>query len=419
MDHHHKRQKGQDMTDFTIASFNVKNLIGADKEYYRFQTYTPEEYAWKADWLADQLLTLDADVVGFQEIFEEEALASVVDEASARARELNEATMPDRSKRYHRKVIFRKLELHGYDSAGLAFAPNAADGGIPGERRPGVAVLSRPGFAEPPEIIQDLDTPVTIPFQPLRGSDGDQDAGSYTLKRLSRPILKVRVPVDGQVITVFNCHLKSKLGEHIKPDGQAWPDEADLTRYDPLGRAMGSLRAAVRRMAEAWVLRKLIVDEIRRGHPVVALGDFNDGEHAVSSEIITGEAPFKNYQWMLRHDAETYSDRYTAEEDKSIREAVQRVRLHSAEALFVRRSLRDMVYTSAFGGRYESIDQILLSQHFLPENEDRVAEMTYFSVLNDHITDGSHPEAPYNKLASDHGQIMAHFRLRGGKRNST
>ncbi|MEM8537047.1 MAG: alpha-1,4 polygalactosaminidase, partial [Pseudomonadota bacterium] len=35
--------------------------------------------------------------------------------------------------------------------------------------------------------------------------------------------------------------------------------------------------------------------------------------------------------------------------------------------------------------------------------------MEYFSVLNDHLTDGSHPEAPYNKLASDHGQIMAHM----------
>ncbi|MEO0568585.1 MAG: alpha-1,4 polygalactosaminidase, partial [Pseudomonadota bacterium] len=41
------------MTDFTIASFNVKNLIGAESEYYRFQSYTEEEYAWKKDWMAD------------------------------------------------------------------------------------------------------------------------------------------------------------------------------------------------------------------------------------------------------------------------------------------------------------------------------------------------------------------------------
>ena len=114
---------------------------------------------------------------------------------------------------------------------------------------------------------------------------------------------------------------------------------------------------------------------------------------------------------MLRHDAKTPSDRYTGEENEQFTEAVQRVRLHSAEKLFIRKSLRDMVFTSAFGGVYESLDRIYLSRHFLPDYARAIGEMDYFSVLNDHLTDGSHPEAPYNKLASDHGQVMAHMRL--------
>ncbi|MDW3116874.1 endonuclease/exonuclease/phosphatase family protein [uncultured Roseovarius sp.] len=401
------------MTEFTIASFNVKNLIGPDREYYRFQTYTPEEYAWKEDWMADQLLSMNADIVGFQEIFEQDALRAVIEETNQRATALNAATVPDRSKRYHRKVIFRKLRIEPYDDAALAFAPNAADRGIPGERRPGVAILSRFGFDGPPEIIQDLDEPLVIPFQPLRGLPRE-DAGQYTIRRLSRPILKARIPVGGRVITVFNCHLKSKLGEYIRPDGAAYAPEEDLTRYDPVGRAMGSLRAALRRMAEAWVLRREIVAEIHTGNPVMVLGDFNDGEHAVSSEIVTGEAPFRNYAWMLRHDAESGKDRYSEEENEQITEDVERVRLHSAERLFVRKSLRDMVYTSAFGGVFESIDQIYMSRDFHPDHPGRIGEMTYFSAFNDHLTDGSHPEAPYNKLASDHGQIMAHIRLDQG-----
>jgi len=399
------------MAEFTIASFNVKNLIGAEKEYYKFQTYTPEEYAWKEDWLADQVMTMNADIIGFQEIFEEEALRAVIDEADARGRALNASAIPDKSKSYRRKVIFRKLSVESYADAALAFAPNMADEGQPGQRRPGVAILSRFGFEGAPEIIQDLATPVTIPFQPLRGMKGEGDAGQYVLRRLSRPILKVRVPVDGKVITVFNCHLKSKLGEHYKEPGEAFSPEEDLTHYDPVGRALGSLRSAVRRMAEAWVLRREIVKELQAGHPVMAMGDFNDGEHAVSSEIIAGEVPFKNYQWMLRHDAQGYSDRYTAEENTQIKDDIERVRLYSAEKLFVRKSLRDVVYTSAFGGVFESIDQLFMSRHFHPDNADRIGDMTYFSVLNDHLTDGSHPEAPYNKLASDHGQIMAHFRV--------
>ena len=398
------------MTRATVASFNVKNLIGADKEYYRFQSYTPEEYAWKKDWLADQILSLDADVIGFQEIFEEEPLREVIAEADRRGAALNDAALPDRSKGYRKKAIFRKLALSSYDRAALAFVANAADTGEAGRRRPGVALLSRLGFVGAPEVIQDLATPLTIPFPPLRGLEGE--AGHFTLSRLSRPILMARVPMGDHVVSVFNCHLKSKLGEYEVPEGAGFAPETDLTRYDPLGRAMGALRAALRRMAEAWVLRRAIVGELKRGRPVIAMGDFNDGEHTVSSEIVSGEVPFRNYAWMLRHDAAHSGDRYSREEAEAITEAVEAHRLHAAEKLFVRKSLRDMVYTSAFGGVYESIDQIYLSRHFLPDAADTIGEMEYFSVLNDHLTDGSHAEAPYNKLASDHGQIMAHLRLR-------
>ncbi len=399
------------MTEFTISSFNVKNLIGADKEYYTFQSYTPEEHAWKVDWMADQILSMNADIVGFQEIFEEEALAEVIAETNRRGAALNEAVVPGKDKRYHRKAIFKKLGFTPYDETALAFAPNVNDTGKPGQRRPGVAILSRFGFAETPEVIQELPEPVTIPLQELGGGD----AGHFTISRLSRPVLKARIPVGDQVITVFNCHLKSKLGEFIRPEGADFAPESDLTQYDAVGRALGAMRAALRRMAEAWILRRAIVDELKQGRPVMVTGDFNDSEHAVSSEIISGETPFKNYAWMLRHDAKTPRDRYSDEQDAYIRGEMEALQLVSAENLFVRKSLRDMVYTTAFGGVHESIDQIYLSRHFHPDNPEALGGMEYFSVFNDHLTDGSHPEAPYNKLASDHGQIMAHMRLGGDK----
>ena len=394
------------MTDFTIASFNVKNLIGADQEYYKFESYTPEEYAWKEDWLADQLLTLNADIVCFQEIFEQSALYQVVQETNQRGAELNAEVIPDRSKKYRRKAIFRKLAYEAYDTGSLFFAPNSFDG-EPGHRRPGLAILSRFGFAEDPIVVQDLPNPLTIDFPHIGGGE----AGSYTLTRLSRPIIKARIPIGGKVVTVFNCHLKSKLGEFIKPQGAPFAPEANLLDYDPVGRAVGELRSMLRRTAEAAVLREMIVAELEQDNPVFVLGDMNDSDTAVSSAVITGERPFKNYSWMRRHDAKTRSDRYTKEENEQITAAIEAVRLISAEKLFVRKSLRDMVYTSAFGGVFESIDQILMSRHFVPDGGQAIGEMDYFSVLNDHLTDGSHAEAPYNKLASDHGQIMAHMRL--------
>ena len=394
------------MTEFTIASFNVKNLIGANSEYYRFEEYTEEEHAWKESWLADQLVTMDTDIVCFQEIFDKASLNAVIDAANESGEALNAEVIPDRSKRYHRKAIFRKLSYTPYTKDSLFFAPNINDG-EPGHRRPGLAILSRHGFEGTPEIIQQLSEPLVIEFPELGGGH----AGSFTLTKLSRPIIKARIRVGNEVITVFNTHFKSKLGEYLTPKGAAFSPEADLTKYDPTGRALGSLRASMRRTAEALILRRLIVEELKAGHPVMSLGDFNDSEHAVSSEIVMGEKPFKNYSWMRRHDAKAKNDRYSREENEQITGDIEAMQLVSAEKLFVRKSLRDMVYTSAFGGVYESIDQILMSRHFHPENKNAIGAMEYFSVLNDHLTDGSHPEAPYNKLASDHGQIIAHMRL--------
>ena len=187
------------MTNFTIASFNVKNLIGPDQEYYRYESYTPEEYAWKQAWLADQLINLSADIVCFQEIFEPNALRAVIAEADEIGLAANAANIPDPSKRYARKAIFRKLAYTPYTDAALAFAPNANDG-APGQRRPGLAILSRFGFVGEQEIIQELPEPLDIPFQDLDGSDG----GHYRISRLSRPVQKVRIPIGDMVVTVFN-----------------------------------------------------------------------------------------------------------------------------------------------------------------------------------------------------------------------
>ncbi len=394
------------MTQFSIASFNVKNLIGPDQEYYKFQSYTPEEYAWKEDWLADQIVSLNADIIGFQEIFDEASLRATIARADRYGQDSNDASVPGENKRYRHRAIFDRLAFRDYSNAALAFAPNVNDG-EPGQRRPGVALLSRFGFVETPEIIQDLPEPLDIPFQDMGGGDG----GFYRFSRLSRPILKARVPMGKEVVTVFNCHLKSKLGEFVRPEGAEFAPESDLAEYDAVGRALGSARAAMRRMAEAWVLRREIVAELEAGRPVIVMGDFNDSEHAVSSEIIAGEKPFKNYSWMLRHNAKASNDRYSKEENEQIQAEISAVRLHSAEKLFVKKSLRDMVYTSAFGGVFESVDQIYLSRHFVPEAGGKLGAMEYFSVFNDHLTDGSHEDAPYNKLASDHGQIMVHLAL--------
>lgn len=43
------------------------------------------------------------------------------------------------------------------------------------------------------------------------------------------------------------------------------------------------------------------------------------------------------------------------------------------------------------GGDFESIDQNYVSRHFHSDGPVRIADKTYFNVLQDHLTDGSLP----------------------------
>ncbi len=387
---------------FTIATFNVKNLIGPEKVYYPFEQLTPEAYAWKRDWLSDQLLQMDADIVGFQEIFDEPSLRDVIAECDEKGGEINQISQPGRDKKYRRRALYRNLRYRSYEDAKLVYAPNMHSVEEDGRRRPGVAVLSRHPVIEH-ESIQDISgEPLETPLSQIGGAE----AGTWRLETLSRPILRVVIDVDGVPVTVLNTHLKSKHGE-VYPNRDGKRVEEDLLTYDPFGRAFGAMRATLRRMGEALVLRRIILAELATGRPVIVLGDMNDAANSVSSEILTGEVPFKNYSWMRRNDARHENDRYSDEENEQIQEAVRAVRLTSAETMFTRRARRDMIFTASFNGVYESIDLILLSRHFQDGHADQIGRLDYLQCFNDHLTDGSFEEAPYNKLASDHGQLVA------------
>lgn len=388
------------MTGFSVGSFNTRNLIGPGQEFFRFERYSQAEYDWKEGWLADQLVLMNADIVGFQEVFEEAPLRGVIARADAAGRPEPETGFPHRAP-------FLGPAYAPYDEAALIFAPSEADSG-PANRRPGVALLSRFGFVEPPEVVQRLETPLTIPFHELGGGD----AGAFTLRRLSRPLIRARVPVGSHVVTVFNCHLKSGMGEFIRPRGARFSPEIDLLAYDAAGRADGFLRAALRRMAEACVMRRMVIEELRAGHPVLVLGDFNAPETTTSSLILEGEAPLPDYTWMRRPLADRPDDRYTAAESARIRETIEGLRLHSAEALSRRGRGRDVSYTTNEDGVPESVDRILMSRHFHPDNPDRIADIAHFAAFNDHLAGSGAPGGATGRLISDHGQIVAHLRLR-------
>src|SRR5680860_1150087 len=65
---------------FSVATFNLFNLNLPDKPMYRNPTgWTKTEFKAKANWISQQLRRLNADIVGFEELWHREALERVLE----------------------------------------------------------------------------------------------------------------------------------------------------------------------------------------------------------------------------------------------------------------------------------------------------------------------------------------------------
>jgi endonuclease/exonuclease/phosphatase family metal-dependent hydrolase len=222
--------------EIRFATFNVCNLAppGA-KLYDNLEPLTPEGYDAKANWIAGQLDQLDADVIGFQEIFSQAALRDVL----SRTRKYREA-------------------LH----AGFDPDPHAQ------RLTPNVAIVSRLPFAGAPSVYANF--PEDVPC----------DSGSPDSDRFARAPLHVQVVLPGErTVDVVVVHLKSRRPDYRSGD----------SGEDPLHYAMASLRSLVWRGTEAVALRVLLSKMMREARrPCVVLGDFNDTADAVTTTIVLG-----------------------------------------------------------------------------------------------------------------------------------
>jgi len=227
----------REQREFKVATFNVLNLALAGEKYYN-RKYPQDQYERKVQWLAGQLNRMEADIIGFQEVFHVAALQEVV-EATGR-----------------------------YDGANV----------VVGERKgasPAVALVSR--FP-----ILDHDS---IPNFP-QGAQLEIDDIDVPIHNFSRPVLKVRLRLsDELIVLVFVVHLKSKRPKM----------RDDVDPHDPRERAKGESRSLMIRAAETTALRHLLLDALEgTNHPVIVMGDLNDDGGAVTSKILVGTEPWRN-----------------------------------------------------------------------------------------------------------------------------
>ena len=223
--------------DIRFATFNVCNLALPGVQFYdNLPPFTQEEYEAKTTWIAQQLDALNADVIGFQEIFSQAALKDVLAKTKHYQQAHHLGIEPD---------PLRKLT-------------------------PSVALVSRLPLSAPVSMTSDLPRNISVAIP-----DVQEPFSTFT-----RPVLHAQVlAANGLVVHVFVAHLKSK-----RPDFRQGETEAD-----PYQLGMASLRSLMRRGAEALGLRYLVVDLMKKqSGPVVVMGDFNDVAASVTTQLVMG-----------------------------------------------------------------------------------------------------------------------------------
>jgi len=317
---------------FRIGTFNLQNLVLPGKSFYNNRIFQTSEYEMKKKWTSDQIVKMNTDIIGFQEVFHKEALVETI----------------QMTHMYPVDNIFAAGETGTDPVCGLA------------SRFPVKKIEFISGF---PGSV-DFDVPYRF---------------------FLRPIIKALIELpNGLLITVFVAHLKSK-----RP-----VIENEELRHDFLETAKGEVKALIIRGIEAFALRVLVLGEIESNkNPVILLGDLNDSFHSITTDIISGKEPKKQYPL-------------------EVKQKIWDTLLYSAAEIQIKKSWRDVYYTNIHNGRYESLDHILVSQEFAGNNPQGIGVIEYMQLFNDHLLDYSYMDEKPDMVQSDHGQVVASIKLK-------
>jgi predicted extracellular nuclease len=345
------------VTTLTVATANVLNLANRGRVFYANQdTYSQHEFDRKMDWLGGRIAALNADVLAVQEVWDEAAMKAAVARSGLR----------------YSTVTIPGAENNEANNSGVS---NSRSGNLDNSRSgaqntPRVGIVTR---LEVEKLQSFYEFPKELRIQiPGLGEHG----------KFERPPLLATLRMKhGQVVHVLTAHLKSKRPKFLQ-DANGEPLE---DRDDEKTKALATLRSLMMRGAEAAAMRHIVIDVLRRTHePLIVMGDFNDGPHSVTTQIIaaTGEVAY----------------------DKGARDAA----LWNAYEVQGEMALkRDVAYSHVHQGFPEVLDQILVSEEFLPRSRFSIGDVRRVDYFNDHLQEGR------DRSRSDHGFVRAVIRVFG------
>lgn len=332
-----------------LASANLLNLALPGRSFYVNQEpYGAAEYERKVNWLGAMFDRLQADVIGVQEVWDQEALRVAVARSG-----------------------LRRLAVHAPGAENLPDAAGGHGGGAQGTPRVGLVTRLA---VERLESLADF-APAEAVALPEIGA----------VARFERPVLRAQLRTAwGLPLHVLVVHLKSKRPKYVQDAAGNVLEDRD----DPAVTARATMRSLLQRAAEAAALRRIVVEITGRqgehqGEPLVLLGDMNDGAHAVTTQMIAA------------NQAVAY--------DRGARDVAL---YHALEVATEPALRRDLAYSHVHQGWPELLDQIWVSEELVAGSKFALGDIRRVEVFNDHLHESR------ERWRSDHGFVRALARFK-------
>ena len=333
-----------------LATINLYQFAEQGSYWYERHdnnTYQSRQWKKKQRWIEQQLTEMDADVVGFQEVFSVDALEALVNRS-------------------------------GYPYFATTDAPRTdpEDGDV--FISPVVAIASRFPFKRVQSVAIAHELKDNFPL-------------SDNFKFSREPVCATVQSPDLGDVMVYVVHLKSKrpvVGkEFTYAEDVPWKNRFKDTL---LRRSRGDVLSMLQRGLEATALYHDVIQQLESMPQIVVMGDVNDDESSSPFNALTQHQKLFDVGGIEDDD-------WPSEEKRELHE-------HQLfDCFVVAPNLRSKKrpYTHLHRGNPNNLDHILVSNALNPRNNEATGEVSHYQVYNHHIR---HDEID-NKLQSDHGQV--------------
>lgn len=333
-----------------LATFNLFQFVAPGQFWYEAKpeaSYTPTEWQAKQEWIQKRLHEMDADVVGFQEVFSVEPLRELC----------HAAGYPH----------FASVDLpHTLVEDARVF-----DGSI-------VALASR-------YPLHNIQTPA---IHPLVRED----------LRLRETFRFSRLPVCAEIespelgrLHICVVHLKSKRANNLDityPEEMHWRDRS----VDTLMRlSRAGISSLIQRGAEATSLYHFAAESLLdQAKPIIMMGDLNDEADSEPFNALSMQGKI--------YEIGGVENEYWPE---AVQGYLHDYRLSDAFRIAPNMRQQQRPFTHIYRGQGTTIDHILVSNQLNASNPNAVAEVLNYCVFNQHLNE----DGIENRLQSDHGQV--------------